>query len=172
MHGDPAVDDRAFPRNPLNVGCLPTGRAAALLRHGIVACLFGSAVFVVTGCEEDEAECEESTGRDHRYCGVCGGAYEPTHICAQGRWVPNWWPCTDPDDQDMDGFTNESCSCAACTEPPDCNDRRFDVHPGATEVCDGVDQDCDGETDEDTGYERCGNGLDDDCDGETDEWCS
>jgi hypothetical protein len=31
----------------------------------------------------------------------------------------------------------------------DCNDTRADVHPGATEICDSVDNDCDGQIDED-----------------------
>jgi len=33
----------------------------------------------------------------------------------------------------------------------DCNDTRSDVHPGATEFCDTVDNDCDGTVDEGVG---------------------
>ena len=44
----------------------------------------------------------------------------------------------------------------------DCNDTRADIYPGATEICDLVDNDCDGPIDEDglTTFYR-----DDDCDG-------
>jgi hypothetical protein len=42
-------------------------------------------------------------------------------------------------DQDGDGFT---------VEAGDCNDGNPDVHPGAPEVCNGVDDDCDTQTDE------------------------
>ena len=44
-----------------------------------------------------------------------------------------------PRDLDGDGFD----ACAG-----DCNDRDPGIHPGATETCDQVDQDCDGQTDE------------------------
>ena len=49
---------------------------------------------------------------------------------------------TDPTDEDGDGFTSDE----------DCDDDNSQVHPGATEVCDSVDNNCDGDVDE--GVER------------------
>jgi len=47
---------------------------------------------------------------------------------------------TDPSsiDKDGDGYTSDV----------DCDDSDQDTYPGATEICDGVDNNCDGETDE------------------------
>ncbi len=60
-------------------------------------------------------------------------------------------------DRDGDGFGNEAISTLSCDQPEgyvsdhsDCNDLRATTYPGAAEYCDGEDNDCDGETDEDS----------------------
>jgi len=58
-------------------------------------------------------------------------------------------------DQDGDGFGNSAISISACASPAgyvgnstDCNDANALVKPGATEICNGIDDDCDGQVDE------------------------
>ncbi|MDY7033142.1 MAG: PKD domain-containing protein, partial [Thermodesulfobacteriota bacterium] len=58
-------------------------------------------------------------------------------------------------DADGDGFGNPEIAEEACEAPEgyvtdntDCDDTRSDVNPGATEVCDGVDNNCDDLIDE------------------------
>ncbi|MEO5946401.1 MAG: MopE-related protein [Chitinophagaceae bacterium] len=58
-------------------------------------------------------------------------------------------------DADNDGYGNIALTILACSQPlgyvanaDDCNDAKGKIHPGATEVCNGVDDDCDGQTDE------------------------
>ena len=58
-------------------------------------------------------------------------------------------------DSDGDGFGNASVSTVACVQPSgyvssssDCDDSKASVKPGATEVCDGLDNNCNGVIDD------------------------
>ncbi|MFH1463844.1 MAG: putative metal-binding motif-containing protein [Pseudomonadota bacterium] len=64
--------------------------------------------------------------------------------------APAWFP-----DADGDGYGDGAAPVSACTQPSgllsdgaDCQDTDATIHPGAEEICDGVDQDCDGTVDE------------------------
>jgi ELWxxDGT repeat protein/uncharacterized repeat protein (TIGR03803 family) len=58
-------------------------------------------------------------------------------------------------DSDGDTFGDPAASISACSPPDgyvdnalDCNDSDDSVHPGAPELCDGIDDDCDAQVDE------------------------
>lgn len=69
-------------------------------------------------------------------------------------------------DADGDGFGNPNSSTQACSAPTgfvtnstDCNDTNGAVHPGATEVCDGQDNNCNGQSDERLTVDADGDGF-------------
>jgi predicted esterase len=58
-------------------------------------------------------------------------------------------------DADADGYGNPNAKVVACIKPSgyvtiagDCNDSKATIHPNATELCDGIDNDCDGVIDD------------------------
>ena len=107
-------------------------------------------------------------------------------------WMICEYDCNDEDPSlnhdDLDGDGQTTCE-------GDCDDTKYTVHPGALEVCDSMDNNCDGVTDDvdedydgaaplecggtdcddndwDIGpgqFENCEDNLDNDCDGDIDE---
>jgi hypothetical protein len=51
-------------------------------------------------------------------------------------------------DNDGDGYGNPGNSGCSNGAQTDCNDANINIHPGATEICNGLDDDCDGQSDE------------------------
>jgi hypothetical protein len=98
-------------------------------------------------CAWDDAEVHP--GADERCDGVdndCDGAIDDEPVDGEA-----WYP-----DGDNDGTASAQGSIAACDRPAgflaqdaigDCDDNDQDVHPGADESCNGIDDDCDGGTD-------------------------
>jgi hypothetical protein len=73
---------------------------------------------------------------------------------------------------DAAGLTDDTFTVQACTEPSgyssnadDCDDTDIAVNTGATEVCDGIDNDCDGSVDPDTAADASTFYADTDTDG-------
>ena len=78
----------------------------------------------------------------------CDGLTDDADPTVTGR--PTWYA-----DTDADGFGNPSATVLACVQPSgyvanntDCNDGNFNVNPSAQEICNNMDDDCDGLTDD------------------------
>ncbi len=80
---------------------------------------------------------------------------------------PNGSPeCTDPLDADGDGHGTDAPPLGMSAEA-DCDDSKATVYPGAPELCNGVDDNCDGSSDEGLG-DIDGDGWGDACDWDMD----
>jgi hypothetical protein len=67
-------------------------------------------------------------------------------------------------DLDGDGYLADDAGCRMITDQLDCNDLDAAIHPGATETCDGRDEDCNGIVDDAVDADQDGYGACEDCD--------
>ncbi len=101
-------------------------------------CLMGDCADGFGDCNGDpEDGCERELASDDAHCGACDNACASDEVCIDGR-------CDHAcQDADGDGFADALCGGG------DCDDADPAVGPDGSEVCNGVDDDCDGLTDED-----------------------
>ena len=115
-------------------------------------------------CDDDDASLSPGATE---YCdGVdndCDGSTDEASAADAATWYR---------DADGDGYGDAGDSGAACTSPAsyvadatDCDDSSAAVSPAASELCNGVDDDCDGTVDEDSATDAATWYLDSDGDG-------
>lgn len=165
---------------------------------GVTVCGLGPCSHLEVNCQNGVwKECDPMKGSQAE---VCDGTDNDCDGTADDGVLRSFF-----EDKDADGFGNAAKQVWACQPPAgtvanseDCDDTRNTVWPGAAEVCDGLDNDCDGASDEQIPDLECGlgecvhsepacadgvprtcdpllgaldevcDGLDNDCDGEPD----
>jgi hypothetical protein len=108
------------------------------------------------GYVSDNTDCDDTNSAVHpgatETCnGIddnCNGLTDDADPGVTGQ--PTWYA-----DADGDGYGNPNVTIHACNQPAgyvsnntDCNDSNPAVHPGATEICNGIDDNCNGLTDD------------------------
>jgi hypothetical protein len=154
--------------NAVNQSGTPAGDQAASTTLNVTVCNdtfyldadadgFGDPAHSVKACSApggyvaNNTDCNDGSGNVHPGATeVCNGVDDN---CAGG--VDEGVTSMFYRDMDADGFGNPSISVAACSAPSgyvanntDCDDSKMAVHPGATEVCNGIDDNCTGGIDE------------------------
>ena len=104
----------------------------------------------------DDSDCDDTVSTTYpgadEYCnGVdddCDGVVDEDSAVDASPWY---------EDSDSDGYGNAAVVDVECYQPSgfvaddtDCDDTVSTTNPGADEYCDGVDNDCDGDIDEDS----------------------
>jgi len=105
-----------------------------------------------TGTVADSSDCDDSdAGINPAATEVCDGADNDCDGSADvgAADESTWYADADADSYGDPGSTTSSCDPPAghVADDTDCDDSDAAVNPGATEVCDGADNDCDGSID-------------------------
>jgi hypothetical protein len=105
--------------------------------------------WVADATDCDDGDASANPGEDERCDGSdndCDGLTDEADAVDAGSWYA---------DADGDGWGDAGRGTTACSQPSgytasstDCDDSDASAYPGADELCDGVDNDCDGSTDE------------------------
>ncbi len=141
---------------------------------------YGSSASTTTGCNQPSGYADNDNDCDDAEIAVNPAA---TEICdsidndCDGTTDQNAADAsTFYTDLDGDGYGNTASATQACSVPTghvstgaDCDDTNQQVHPGVDEVCDSIDNNCDGTTDENTATDALTWYLDADSDGYGDD---
>ena len=110
--------------------------------------------FVADNTDCDDAEAAVNPSGDEVCDDVdndCDGAIDDDDDSLDLASAGTWYP-----DDDTDTYGDADAAIQACVQPADtvtdgsdCDDSEADINPGATEICNTVDDDCDGAVDDD-----------------------
>jgi hypothetical protein len=106
-----------------------------------------------SGTVADNTDCDDTDANTYpgadEYCDGhdddCDGTVDEDSAVDASTWYK---------DNDSDGYGDSATTGTACSQPTgyvadatDCDDTKTAINPGASEMCDGVDNDCDGTID-------------------------
>jgi hypothetical protein len=105
-----------------------------------------------TGYTAQDGDCDDSNAQIHPGATeVCDGLDNNCDGSAdEGLQFTNYFVDNDNDGYGA-GLANSYCvdpGAGYAAQDGDCDDNNVQIHPGAVEICDGLDNDCDGSTDE------------------------
>ncbi len=96
-------------------------------------------------------DCNDSNGNVHPGATeVCNGIDDNCNGTKDEGVKTTFYRDSDSDSYGVSGTTTKACSRPSgyASRAGDCNDSRSDIHPGAAEVCNGIDDNCNGTKDE------------------------